>query len=191
MYFACIPRCGLYNNASAGCLILGVHLVEPILALTYNNKVTFRELIPSVQKLYENLIDTEPRELFDLSKPAFDFVTESQFATRLWPKRLLDEISSAANANEAELVKIFRIMLPKLVNGWFWQRGDVFRFGNFDQGNPKLLVNLDPIRLENASINNMAAERQVGRINYEIKIQDSKGFECTSSSNVKAQSAAW
>jgi len=45
-----------------------------------------------MQKLYENLINTEPRKLLDLSKPAFNFVTESQFATRLWPKRLLNEI---------------------------------------------------------------------------------------------------
>jgi len=86
-------------------------------------------------------------------------------------------------------VKIFSIILSKLANGWFRQRGDVFGFGNFDQGNPKLLINLDPIRLENAPINNMAAERQVNCINYKIKIRGSKGFECASSSNVKAQSS--
>ena len=34
----------------------------------------------------------------------------------------------------------------------------------------------------------MAAERQVGRINYELKIRGSKGLKAASSSKVKAQS---
>ena len=37
-------------------------------------------------------------------------------------------------------------------------------------------------------LNNMAAERQVGHINYEPKIRGSKGLKAASSSNVKAQS---
>ena len=64
--------------------------------------------------------------------------------------------------NKPNLVKIFKLVLPKLTEGWLRQRGEVFCFGDFDQENPKLLPNIDPD-------NNMAAERQVGSINYELK----------------------
>ena len=169
--------------------ILGVHLIEPFLALTYSGNVTYRELIPAMQKLYENLTTTtDMGKLLDLSKPAFDFVNERQFKLRLWPKQVLDALSLAIEQNKPELLKIFKLMLPKLAEGWLRQRGEVFGFGDFDQESPRLLLNIDPDILDKAQINNMAAERQVGRINYELKIRGSKGLKVASSSNVKAQS---
>ena len=63
-------------------------------------------------------------------------------------------------------MKIFKVILPKLAERWFRQRGAVFGFGNFDPASPKLLFNFNRDLLENALINSMAAERQVGRINY-------------------------
>ena len=88
--------------------------------------------------------------------------------------------------SKPELVKIFKLMLPKLAEGWLRQRRDVFGFGDFDQKSPRLHINIDPDILDKALINNMAVERQVGRINYELKIRGSKGLKAASSSNVKA-----
>ena len=79
-------------------------------------------------------------------------------------------------------------MFPKLAEGWLRQRRDVFGFGDFDHKSPKLLIKIGPDILDKAPINNMTAERQVGRINYELKIRGSKGLKVASSSNVKAQS---
>ena len=53
---------------------------------------------------------------------------------------------------------------------------------------PRLLLNIEADILDKVSINNMAAERQVGRINYELKIRGCKGLKAASSSKVKAQS---
>ena len=53
---------------------------------------------------------------------------------------------------------------------------------------PRLLLNIEADILDKVSINNMAAERQVGRINYDVKIRGSKGLKATSSSKAKAQS---
>ena len=165
--------------------ILGVYLIEPFLALTYSVDVTNRELVPAMQKLYENLTrTTDMGKLLDLSKPAFDFINESQFKLRLWLKKLLNALS----LNKPELVKILKLMLPKLAEGWLRQRGDVFGFGNFDQESSRLLLNIDPDIIDKAPINNMAAERQVGHINYELKIRRSKGLKAASLSNVKSQS---
>ena len=169
--------------------ILGVYLIEPFLALTYSVDVTNRELVPAMQKLYENLTrTTDMGKLLDLSKPAFDFINESQFKLRLWLKKLLDALSLAMEQNKPELVKIFKLMLPKLAEGWLRQRGDVFGFGNFDQESSRLLLNIDPDIIDKAPINSMAAERQVGHINYELKIRGSKGLKAASLSNVKSQS---
>ena len=86
-----------------------------------------------MQKLYENITrTTNMGKLLDLSKPAFDFINESQFKLRLWLKKLLDALSLAMEQNKPELVKIFKLMLPKLAEGWLRQRGDVFGLGDFD-----------------------------------------------------------
>ena len=168
--------------------ILGVHLIESFLVLTYSGDVAYRELIPAMQKLYENLTrTTDMGKLRDLSKPAFDFVNESQFKLRLWHKKLLDGLSLAMEQNKPQLVKIFKLMLPKLAEGWLRQCRDVFGFRHFDQESPRLLLNIDPDILGKAPINNMASERQVGGTNYELKIRRSKGLKAASSSNVKAQ----
>ena len=58
--------CGLRAFQDVDCLvtfllaaaILGVHLIEPFLVLAYSGDVTYREFIPAMQKLYENLTRT-------------------------------------------------------------------------------------------------------------------------------------
>ena len=96
--------CVLWALQDADCLvtfllaaaILGVHLIEPFLAVTYSGDVTYRKLIPVMQKLYENpRATTDMGKLLDLSKPAFNFVNESQFKLRLWPKKLPDALGLA------------------------------------------------------------------------------------------------
>ena len=140
--------------------ILDVHLTEPFLALIYSCDVTYRELIPAMQNLYENLTtSTDMGKLLNLSKPAFDFVNESQFKLWLWPKKLLDAVSLTMEQNKPEVVKIFKLTLPKSAEGWLRHRGDVFGFRHFNQESPRLLLNIDPNILDKALINNMAAER--------------------------------
>ena len=83
-----------------------------------------------MQKLYENLTTTTHMgRLLDLSKPAFDFVNESQFKLRLWSKKLLDALSLAMEQNKPELVKIFKLILPKLAERWLRQREGVWLWG--------------------------------------------------------------
>ena len=163
-YLACV----LWAFQDVDCLvtflltaaILDVHLIEPFLVVTYSCDVTYWQLIPAMQNLYENLTaTTDMGKLLNLSKPAFYFVSESQFKLRLWPKKLLDALSLTMEQNKPEVQKIFKLMLPKLAEGWLRQRGDVFGFRDFDQESPRLLFNIDPNILDKAPINNMAEER--------------------------------
>ena len=52
--------------------ILGVHLIEPYLSLTYLDPVDYEHLIQAMQQLYKDLTQTDP--LLDLSKPAFRII---------------------------------------------------------------------------------------------------------------------
>ena len=128
---------------------------------------------------------TDAETLLDLSKRVVD---ENQFKARLWSEKLLDASILASTQNTFEPLKIFKLTLTKLAEGWLRQRGNVFGFGDYNQNSTKLLLNIDPGVLDKAPINNMDAERRKGRINYELKIRGTRGLKSASSSNVKAQS---
>ena len=87
-----------------------------------------------------------------------------------------------------ELMKIFQenTVVPKLAEEWFC-RETVSEFGNFDPARQKLFINLNTGPQENAAINDVAAESQVGCVNYELKNTSNQSLDCVSSSNVKAQ----
>ena len=128
-----------------------------------------------MQKLYENLTTTtHMRKLLDLSKPAFDFVNESQFKLRLWSKKLLDALSLAMEQNKPELVKIFKLILPKLAERWLRQREGVFGFGNFNQESPRLLLNIDLNIFDKAPIINLKIDKR--RNNHLLKLKDRRSI---------------
>ena len=58
--------------------------------------------------MYKNLTTTNMEKLLNLSKPAYDFVNESQFKLCLWPKYFLEALSLAIKQNKLELVKLFK-----------------------------------------------------------------------------------
>ena len=119
------------------------------------------EVSRAMQKLYNNLMTTDAETLLDLSKPAFDFVDENQFNASLWSEKLLDAIILASALNKVELMKIFKLILPKLAEGWLRQCGNVFGFSDYNQNSTKLLINIDSDVLNKAPINNMDADRWI------------------------------
>ena len=78
-------------------------------------------------------------------------------------------------------------MLPNLAQGFHVQRGSVFGFGEFSEDNPMLLTAKSLNLLDQAPINNMNSERDVGSINYELKIRGAKQLSSCSYSHVKAK----
>ena len=63
----------------------------------------------------------------------------------------------ASVQNKVALVKIFKLTLPKLAEGWLRQCGDVFGFGDYNQNSTKLLLDIDPDVLDKATINRWIA----------------------------------
>ena len=58
--------------------------------------------------MYKNLTTTNMEKLLNLSKPAYDFVNESQFKLCLWPEHFLEALGLAIKQNKLELVKLFK-----------------------------------------------------------------------------------
>ena len=168
--------------------IIGQHLHEGFLSLTYYGTVNFEKSIPAMQRLYVDLTTCNPEDLLDLSRPAFKFISEKRYKSYLWNQDTISSIKEAISANRAEVTKVIKLMLPKLAEGWHRQRGDVFGFGDYDKNSPKLLLNKDIKILNQAPVSNMDAERQVGRVNYELSVRGAKELDTASSSIVKGQS---
>ena len=61
---------GLFLMALSAALI-GQHLIQPFLSMTYYDALLFEKLIPASQQLYTDLLKTEPQDLLNLDKPAF------------------------------------------------------------------------------------------------------------------------
>ena len=168
--------------------IIGQHLHEGFLSLIYYGTVNFEKLIPAMQRLYVDLTTCNPEDLLDLSRPAFKFISEKRYKSCLWNQDILSSIKEAISANRAEVTKVIKLMLPKLAEAWHRQRGDVFGFGDCDKNSLKLLLNKDIKILNQAPVSNMDAERQVGRVNYELSVRGAKELDTASSSIVKGQS---
>ena len=56
--------------------VLGVHLMEPYLSVTYFDNPNYEDLISIMQTLYEDLKTTPLESLLDITKPAFSFIDE-------------------------------------------------------------------------------------------------------------------
>lgn len=188
---ACIVRAFIdiscLNVMVLATAIIGLHLIEPYLSLTYHETVKYDKLIPAMQQLYIDLTSTSPENLLDLSKPAFSFVSERRYKSCLWKPEVIKSLERGIAEHCNELVQIFKIILPKLAEGWFRQRGDVFGFGDYDKNSEKLLISKNIKVLNKAPSSNMSAERLVGSSNYEFHVRG-PNLELAGSCITKAKS---
>ena len=168
--------------------LLGVHLIEPFLSLTTSSKIDYGQLTTSMKELYHDLTTSKPERLLDISKPAFEFVTQERFESCKYGSEIVSALKLVVDAHSDRIVRLLALCLPKLSEGFQRQRGDVFGFGTFDPESSLLVSKLDQTKLLKAPINNLAADRHVGSVNYELKIRGATQLTAASDSIVKAKS---
>ena len=118
--------------------LIGVHLVEPYLALTYFHPVTYEKLIQMSRQLYNDLQSTNSADLLNLNSFAFSFAAELKLEEVLkWDSKLLVSLKAHIDLYKPQIIKLLDILLPQLAEGWFIQRGDVFGFGNYNPSSSK------------------------------------------------------
>lgn len=190
---ACIVRCFLDLDFlkvmyCTGALI-GLHLVEPYLSLTMSSETTYSHLIPAFRQLYSELREADACKLLSTIEPAFKFVSAERFHQTRYDDDICEAISSVATAFQPEVTKLLKMVLPKLADGFQKQKGDIFSFGECDQAAEYSVEHMDSEKLEKAPVHNLAAERSVGFVNYELSRRGAKQLGSASAAQVKAKSA--
>ena len=62
--FIDVPALKVFCLAAA---LIGQHLIEPYLSLTYHGTVAYDKLFPAMQQLYTDLCETDPAFLLGMS----------------------------------------------------------------------------------------------------------------------------
>ena len=167
--------------------LIGLHLVDPFLSLTTSSETKYSKLIPAFKELYDNLRNTVPKDILQVTKPAYNFISEERFDSTKYDESICSEISKVIDCYYVELEKMFLIILPALTKGFEHQKGAIFGFGEEDKESDHALSKMNPEKLENAPIHNLDAERSVGFVNYELSRRGAKELGAVSSIQVKAK----
>jgi hypothetical protein len=189
---ACIVRCFLELDFlkvmyCAGALI-GLHLVEPYLSLTTSADTTYTKIIPAFQQLYEELMAVDAATFLNVDQPALKFVSTERFQHTRNDEDICKAIVKVATAFQPQVTKLLKMILPKLAAGFQKQKGDIFGFSDFDESARSSVANMDLQKMDKAPIHNLAAERSVGFVNYELSRRGAKQLGSASASQVKAKS---
>ena len=190
---ACIVRafeeCEFFTVLLTATAVLGIHLIEPYLSVTYFDTPNYEQLILTMRQLYEDLRTTNVKDLLDISKPAFKFIDADRFNHCInWDKQVISSIKSNIEEHGTKVASVLSLMLPELAQGFFVQRGDVFGFGPFDPNSTKLVTQHDMASLNQAPINNLDSERAVGSINHELGQRGATQLKAASDSLIKSKS---
>ena len=145
-------------------------------------------MVPAFHQLYEDLQSTDSVLLLDVNKPAFDFVSEERFTSTRYDNDICEAISQVTSVYRTEVIKIIKMMLPSLAEGFLKQKGAIFGFGEV-QESEHALSRTDSSKLDQAPVHNIAAERSVGFINYELSRRGARELQCASSAQVKCKSS--
>ena len=156
--------------------VLGIQLIEPYLDMTYYHPLSYEELIEMSKELYEDLQTTPTSDILNLDKLCFRFANKQLEMEEFvdWDATLISSVKEAVDHYQEKVTTLLLLLLPKLADGFFVQRGNIFGFGNYDPASPMLVTSNNMEQLNQAPINNMSSERAVGSINYELGVKGRK-----------------
>ena len=103
--------------------LIGIHLIEPYLALAYFKPVTYEQLIPLSRQLYDDLKNTSSSDLLDVGKFAFSFASELLFEeVILWNSKLLTSLMSYIQLYKPQVLEILDLLLPMVAKIKFYYK---------------------------------------------------------------------
>jgi len=168
-FFASLEFLSIFCGVGAA---IGVHLIQPYLTMRI---------------IYNDLLNCNPVDLLDLEKPAFKFISNDTFhQSNSWPKEILNDVQEFLQLHQSRVVPILQAILHRMADGFVKQRGHIFGFGIGNEEGPYQLDSSD-LTLDMAPINNLDSERDVGTINYELKIRGAKQLACSRKAQVKTK----
>lgn len=170
--------------------LIGLHLHNPFLSLTTSSQTDYPKLILAFKQLHRDLLETDPQALLSTEKPAFSFVSTERFLESRYEPEVLETINAYIEQYHNYLPRLFKMILPMLAEGFEQQKGHIFGFGNVATQPDKYRVDVLPeSALKGVPVHNLAEERAVGFVNYELGVRGSSHLNVASSTMVKKQSA--
>ena len=175
---------------AAVAVALGSHLILPFISLTSSTTTTQQKLMVAFPALYKDLTTTDPECLLNLDQPAFSFISPDRFQECNFPEQLLQPARQILSENRVPAVQVFRLLLPRLAQGWERQRGGEYGFGsNPDPQARDRVAAMDQEKLKQAPVNNLDPERSVGFINHERSIRGATQLQAASRAHVSGKGA--
>ena len=94
------------------------------------------------KELYEDLQTTPTSEILNLDKLAFRFANKRREMDEVvnWEADLISSVKEAVDHYQEKVTTLLSLLLPKLADGFFVQRGNIFGFGNYDPASPMLVT---------------------------------------------------
>ena len=170
--------------------LIGLHLHGPFLSLTMSNQTDYSQMIPAFKQLHQDFLETDPEKLLEIDRPAFSFVSDERFQASKYPQEVTDTLQVYVDKYRDYLPRLFKILLPMLAHGFQEQKGHIFGFGDTTSKTDEYRVDLLPEEvLKGVPVHNLAEERAVGFINYELGVRGTQHLTVASSTMVKNQSA--
>ena len=170
--------------------LVGVHLINPFLHVTMAQNASYENLIPLFQQLYEDLKGTDPQLLLSTTKPGFSCFTQDVFDASLYKPEVMSSLDAYTGENKSYLLLLWKGLLPKLADGFDLQKGHIFGFGEGKKKPPDHRIDTLPIeQLKGVPVHNLAEERSVGFINYELRVRGATQLQSASSTLIKNKNA--
>ena len=108
--------------------VLGIQLIEPYLDMTYYHPQSYEELIEMSKELYEDLQTTPTSDILNLDKLCFRFANKQLEMEEFvdWDATLISSVKEAVDHYQEKVTTLLSLLLPKLADGFFVQRGNIF-----------------------------------------------------------------
>ena len=161
---------------------LGVHIVEPFYANTISREATHSKLKTFYTDIYRSMSDKITESFYTFEKPEFSGVSSGllEGVKESYGKDVLAAVTVDAQIHKGEVMKLATVIVPHLQTVLARQRRD---YGIDEQRFPaQYPVEKQAANIDDTPVNNIAAERACGKIDY--RLHKSKELGAVSRQNI-------
>ena len=170
--------------------LVGIQLINPFLHITMSPSTSYNELIPLFKEMYSNLKETNPESLLSTSEPGLSCFSQAVFQESLYTPEVMESLDYYVTKHKPYVLMLWKGLLPMLAEAFDQQKGHIFGFGKGESKPSQYRIDkLQDKDLTDVPIHNLAEERSVGFINYELKVRGAQQLKRASDTLVKKKSS--
>ena len=166
--------------------IKGLHITRPFHYLLMDVETNYSRLLHSFKLLYQDLT-TVPAESYICLNQVAKFVSAEIFDLSKPDDCLLSYLKEVIEMYPEEIGKILKIALKMFADGFAFQKGSIFGFGPTADETPDSVLKISTVDTDtlekldrSVQVHNISEERNVGAVNYELKIRGKENLNAVS-----------